>query len=246
MKLSIVIPAYNEAESLPETLRAIYSELVKNNIEHEILVVNDNSKDNTLDVLSKLKDEVKTLTWVTNNGPNGFGFAVRKGLANFSGDCVAIMMADLSDSPADLVLFYNTMQKGNFDAVFGTRWSKGGKVYDYPAIKKIINRLANLIIRVCFRIKYNDTTNAFKMYKKTTIEGLNPLLSPHFNLTIELPLKVIIRGYTYTVVPNSWRNRKFGVSKLKIREMGTRYLFILLYCLIEKFFSKKDFKKQWN
>ena len=83
------------------------------------------------------------------------------------------------------------------------------------------------------------------MYRKETIEGLKPFLSPHFNLTIELPLKVIIRGYSYAVVPNSWRNRKHGKSNLKIREMGSRYFFILLYCLIEKYFSKGDFVKKW-
>jgi dolichol-phosphate mannosyltransferase len=246
MKLSIVIPAYNEAESLPETVSAIYEELNKNAIIHEILVINDNSKDNTLAILEDLKLKIDTLKWITNEGPNGFGYAVRKGLLNFSGDCVAIMMADLSDSPQDLVTFYKTMTEGNFDAVFGSRWSRGGKVYDYPLIKKIINRISNSIIRLSFRIKYNDTTNAFKLYKKQTIEGLKPFLSPHFNLTIELPLKVIIRGYSYSIVPNSWKNRKFGKSNLKIREMGTRYLFILLYCLIEKYFAKNDFKKKWD
>jgi dolichol-phosphate mannosyltransferase len=246
MKLSVVIPAYNEAASLPETLRSVYRELESNGIPHEFLVVNDNSKDNTIEVLKKLAEDIETLRWITNEGPNGFGYAVRKGLENFKGDCVAIMMADLSDSPEDLVLFYQTMNNGNFDAVWGTRWSKGGKVYDYPRIKKWINRLANTIIRVLFRIKYNDTTNAFKMYRKETIEGLKPFLSPHFNLTIELPLKTIIRGYSYTVIPNSWRNRKHGESKLKIREMGTRYFFILMYCLIEKYFSKNDFKKKWD
>ncbi|HEY4787234.1 MAG TPA: glycosyltransferase family 2 protein [Bacteroidales bacterium] len=246
MKLSIVIPAYNEAESLPETIHSIYSELVKNVVDHEILVINDNSKDNTLEVLNKIKESVDTLRWITNEGPNGFGYAVRKGLANFNGDCVAIMMADLSDSPEDMIEFYKVLVDDNCDAVFGTRWSKGGKVYDYPFIKKVINRFANNIIRFSFRIKYNDTTNAFKMYKKSTIDGLKPFLSPHFNLTIELPLKVIIRGYSYTVLPNSWRNRKHGQSKLKIREMGTRYLFILLYCLIEKYFAKNDFKKKWD
>jgi dolichol-phosphate mannosyltransferase len=246
MKLSVIIPAYNEAESLPETINAIFKELVNNNIIHEILIVNDNSKDNTIEVLDNLKEKINTLLWITNEGPNGFGYAVRKGIENFNGDCAAIMMADLSDSPHDLVLFYNKMIEGNYDAVFGTRWSNGGKVYDYPFIKKIINRFANTIIKICFRIKYNDTTNAFKMYKKKTIEGLKPFLSPHFNLTIELPLKVIIRGYSYAIVPNSWRNRKYGKSNLKIREMGTRYFFILLYCLIEKYFSKNDFKKKWN
>ena len=94
-------------------------------------------------------------------------------------------------------------------------------------------------------IKYNDTTNAFKLYKRHTIEGLKPFLSPHFNLTIELPLKAIIRGYSYTVLPNSWTNRKYGKSKLSLREMGSRYFFILMYCFIEKYFSKGDFHKKW-
>lgn len=245
MKLSIIIPAYNEEESLPETLHKIYSELIKEKIEHEILVINDNSKDNTVAVLEGLSGTILTLRFITNHGPNGFGYAVRKGLENFSGDCVAIMMADLSDSPKDLVTFYRTMVAGNYDCVFGSRFIKNGKTIDYPRIKKIINRLANFIIKATFRIKYNDTTNAFKMYRKDTIEGIKPFLAPHFNLTIEIPLKAIIRGYSYTVIPNSWSNRKFGKSNLKIREMGSRYLFILLYCLIEKFFSRGDFKKKW-
>ena len=137
------------------------------------------------------------------------------------------------------------MLEGNYDCVFGSRFSKGGKLIDYPFPKKIINRIANFIVRIVMRIKYNDTTNAFKLYKRHTIDGIKPFLSPHFNLTIELPLKAIIRGYTYTVVPNSWTNRKYGESKLKIREMGSRYFFILMYCFIEKYFSRGDFNKKW-
>ncbi len=112
---------------------------------------------------------------------------------------------------------------------------------DYPAVKKIINRVANFIISMTMGIKYNDTTNAFKLYKREVIEGVQPILSPHFNLTIELPLKAIIRGYSYAVVPNSWTNRKYGESKLKIKEMGSRYFFILVYCFVEKYFSRGDF-----
>ncbi|MFC2116707.1 glycosyltransferase family 2 protein [Bacteroidota bacterium] len=245
MKLSIVIPAYNEAESLPETINLIYAELIKEQIDHEILVINDNSKDKTVIILENLSRTISTLRFITNNGPNGFGYAVRKGLEYFSGDCVAVMMADLSDSPQDLIKFYHLMVKGEYDCVFGSRFIKGGKTYNYPKFKLVINRIANLIISATFSIKYNDTTNAFKMYKKETIEGIKPFLAPHFNLTIELPLKAIIRGYSYAVVPNTWHHRKSGNSKLKIREMGSRYLFILLYCLIEKFFSKGDFKKKW-
>lgn len=244
MKLSVVIPAYNEEESISETLRSLYTTLKKYDIPHEIWVTNDNSKDNTLGVLQALQKEIPTLVFETNNGPNGFGYAVRYGLERFSGDCVAVFMADMSDDPEDLVKYYNTMLTENVDAVFGSRWIKGGKVIDYPAVKKIINRVANFIIKIVIGIKYNDTTNAFKLYKRETMEGLKPFLSPHFNLTVELPLKTIVRGYSYSVVPNSWTNRKYGVSKLKIKEMGSRYFFILVYCFVEKFFSRGDYMKK--
>ena len=243
MKLSIVIPAYNEEGSVKETVLTLYHLLQEQGIEHEILVVNDNSKDATLSILNELKNTVPSLRVETNNGPNGFGYAIRFGLDRFTGDCVAVMMADLSDSPQDLVLFYRTMVEKKVDCVFGSRWMKGGKVIDYPWLKRLINRMANRIIRIVMRIKYNDTTNAFKLYRREVILGVQPLLSPHFNLTIEIPLKAIIRGYSYTVVPNSWMNRKHGVSKLKINEMGSRYFFILMYCFIEKHFSKGDYKK---
>jgi len=243
MKLSIVIPAYNEEESLRETLPQLYQTLKDANIPHEIFVTNDNSKDNTLNVLELLKETIPTLRYETNRGPNGFGYAIRYGLERFEGDCVAIMMADLSDSPMDLVRFYYTMVDKNVDCVFGSRFIKGGQVIDYPKHKLFLNRLVNIATKIIFRIPYNDFTNAFKLYKKETIDGLHPILSPHFNLTLELSLKAIIRGYTFEVLPNSWTNRKYGVSNLKIKEMGSRYFFIFLYCLIEKYFARGDFKK---
>lgn len=245
MKLSVVIPAYNESESIPQTLTELAEVLDREGIDNELFVVNDNSKDNTLEVLKELQKSIPSLYYETNEGPNGFGYAVRYGLERFSGDCVAVMMADMSDSPEDLVKFYRAMEEGKYDCVFGSRFAKGGKLVDYPFVKKVVNRMANNIIRMVMGIRYNDTTNAFKLYKKETIEGIKPFLAPHFNLTIELPLKAIIRGYSYTVIPNSWTNRKYGVSKLKIREMGSRYFFILMYCFIEKYFSKGDFKKKW-
>jgi dolichol-phosphate mannosyltransferase len=244
MKLSVVIPAYNEEESITETLTTLYATLTKYNIDHEIVVTNDNSKDNTEKVLAGLQASIPSLVYYTNPGPNGFGYAVRYGLERFKGDCAAVMMADLSDDPEDLVKYYNKMLEGNYDCVFGSRFSKGGKVIDYPKVKLFINRIANFIVRILIGMKYNDTTNAFKLYKKETIQGIKPFLSPHFNLTLELPLKAIVRGYTYAVVPNSWTNRKYGESKLKIKEMGSRYFFILLYCLIEKFFSRGDYLKK--
>jgi dolichol-phosphate mannosyltransferase len=208
------------------------------------VVVNDNSKDNTLGLLTSLQADIPTLVVHTNHGPNGFGYAIRYGLDRFSGDCVAVMMSDLSDDPADLVAFYRKMVAENLDCVFGSRFIRGGATYDYPKHKYLINRFANTLIRLLIGVKYNDSTNAFKIYRKHTILGLKPFLSAHFNLTIELPLKAIIRGYSYGVLPNSWRNRKAGESNLKIKEMGSRYLFILLYVIIEKYLSRNDYLKR--
>ncbi len=244
--LSVVIPAYNEALNLPDTLNAFHEELRARNIPHELLVVNDNSKDNTIEVITELQKTIPTLRTIFNQPPhNGFGYAIRKGLENFSGDCVAIVMADMSDSPADLVKFYDTWREKKVDCVFGDRWCKEGKVIDYPKNKLYLNRFVNRMISIVFKMRYRDTTNAFKLYSRQAMEGLKPFMSPHFNLTVELPLKAIVRGYSFTVVPNSWQNRKHGTSNLKIREMGSRYFFIVLYCLIEKFFSRGDFKKKW-
>jgi len=246
LKLSIVIPAFNEEGSISETINALYNTLNKYKINHEIIVINDNSSDNTEKILINLKSSIHSLIYFTNNGLNGFGRAVSLGLDKFTGDCVAIMMADLSDDPVDLVRFYHRMIEDDVDCVFGSRFIKGGNLIDYPMHKLFINRLANNIIRLFIGIKYNDATNAFKLYKRSTIDGIKPFLAPHFNLTIELSLKCIVRGYSYAVIPNSWRNRKEGVSKLKIKEMGSRYFFILMYCFIEKYFSRGDFYKTSN
>lgn len=243
MKLSVVIPAHNEEGSIEQTLLSLHQTLEREAIPLETVVVNDHSTDRTVAILEAIKAKQPNLHVVENTGPGGYGRAVRRGLESFSGDCVAIMMADLSDDPEDLVRFYRKMQEG-YDCVFGTRWSKGGFVVDYPWNKKVINRMANNLVRLVFNLRYNDCTNAFKLYRRETIQGLHPLLSPHFNLTLELPLKAIVRGYSYAVLPNSWRNRKAGVSKLKIKEMGSRYFFIMLYCLIEKYFAKGDYRKE--
>lgn len=244
MKLSVIIPAHNEESSIKQTVVAFHEKLKQEKISHEILVINDNSKDKSEKILKKLSNDVREVRYVSNTPPNGFGFAVRKGLEEFRGDCVAIVMADMSDSPADLVAFYRKMVEGSYDCVFGSRFIKGGKTVDYPRVKLIFNRVTNTIIKVLFGIRYNDVTNAFKLYRRETLDGLKPFLSHHFNLTVELPLKVIVRGYSYTVLPNEWHNRKEGEAKMKLKEMGSRYFFIILYCLLEKWLSRGDYRKK--
>lgn len=241
--LSIIIPAYNEEDCIESTAHLISERLERDKIDYEILVVNDNSKDNTEAVLQKINQENPRIRYINNYYPNGFGFAVRCGLENFSGDAVAVVMADNSDSPDNMVDYYYKLQEG-YDCVFGSRFIRGGKVIDYPIHKLIVNRLANLFIQVLFGLKFNDTTNAFKIYRKEVIEGISPLLSHHFNLTVEMPLKAIVRGYSYTTIPITWRNRTTGISKLKLKEMGSRYLFIVLSIWLEKHLSRGDYKRK--
>jgi dolichol-phosphate mannosyltransferase len=241
---SIVIPARDEEESLPETLHDIYAQFTAAGIPHEIVVVDDGSKDKTWEVLQNLKSTtMPTLAPVQNPGPHGFGRAVIHGLDHSRGDAVVVMMADASDSPADAARYWQLLNAG-WDCVFGSRFIKGGKVIDYPKIKLLVNRLANFLVRLGFRHGLNDTTNAFKAYRRTVIDGCRPLIAPHFNLTVEIPLKAIVRGVTWTTIPITWQNRKHGVAKLKIKEMGSRYFFICAYVWLEKYFSRGDYKQK--
>ena len=241
--LSVVIPARDEEESVEPTVRHLNLELKLHGVPHEIIVVDDGSTDKTWPVLEALQREIPELRAAQNNGLHGFGRAVIHGLELMKGDAVVIMMADESDDCRDVVRYWRLLQEGH-DCIFGSRFIKGGGVIDYPAFKLMVNRLANFFIRVIFGVKLNDITNAFKAYRRTVIDGCRPLIAPHFNLTVELPLKAIVRGYSWTVAPITWRNRRTGVSKLKIREMGSRYLFICLYVWLEKYFSRGDYRKR--
>ena len=217
-------------------------ELRLNNVPHEIVVVDDGSTDQTWPRLMDLCGRIPALRPVQNTGLHGFGRAIVYGLDHSQGDAIVIMMADESDDCRDVVSYWSLLNQG-WDAIFGSRFLKGGGVIDYPWFKLKVNRLANLFIRVLFGIRLNDVTNAFKAYRRTTLDGCRPLLSPHFNLTVEIPLKTIVRGYSWTTMPITWRNRKQGESKLKIKEMGSRYLFICLYVWLEKYFSRGDYRR---
>lgn len=238
---SVVIPARNEEGCIAETVEKVTAALVSADVPHEIVVVDDGSTDRTGEVLALLSKRIDTLRVVNNPGPSGFGRAVIRGIEMARGDAVVIMMADGSDDAADAVRYWNILLEG-WDAVFGSRFIRGGKVSGYPILKLLLNRAANLFLRVLFSVNYNDFTNAFKAYRLEALEGCRPFLSPHFNLTVELPLKIIVRGYSWTVVPISWHGRRSGVSKLRIKEMGSRYLFIALYCWLEKYFSRGDYR----
>src|SRR3989338_1809 len=223
MKLSVIIPVRNEGKNIEATVTQIVKELTVSGVSHEILVVNDGSTDGTEAVLKKLSQQHATVRYVNNRRPHGFGFAVRCGLEHFNGEAAVIVMGDGSDDPRDIVRYHEKLNEG-YDCVFGSRFMKGSFVGGYPLVKLIINRIANYLIKCIFLLNYNDTTNAFKCYRREVIEGIKPLTAGRFNLTVEMPLKAVVRGYRYTVISISWIGRAKGISKFKIKEIGSSYL----------------------
>ncbi|MEY4489671.1 MAG: hypothetical protein RIQ79_2179 [Verrucomicrobiota bacterium] len=240
--LSIIIPARDEEGCIVTTVEQLHRTLAAHAIPHEIVVVDDGSRDQTWALLADLITRIPALAPVQNLGAHGFGRAIIHGLDNSRGDAVVIFMADASDAPEEVVVYWQKLCAG-WDCVFGSRFIKGGGTHDYPKVKLLMNRLFNFFIRVIFKLSLNDTTNAFKAYRRHVIDGCRPLIAPHFNLTVELPLKAIVRGYTWTVVPITWKNRRTGEAKLKIKEMGSRYFFICMYVWLEKYFSRGDYRR---
>ncbi|MGQ0734115.1 MAG: glycosyltransferase family 2 protein [Acidobacteriota bacterium] len=242
MTLSVVIPARNESASIAQTVEALVATLTAAAVPHEILVVDDHSTDDTATVLDGLTARLPTVRWIRNPRPGGYGRAVRAGFDAFTGDAVCIVMADQSDDPRDVVTYHRKLKEG-YHCVFGSRFMSGARVVNYPWPKRLLNRLVNFFIAGLFGSRYTDWTNAFKAFSREAIDGLQPILACHFNLTVELPLKAVTRGYSYVVVPTNWFGRTAGASKLRLKEMGSRYLFVVLYVLLEKWLSRSDYRK---
>tara|TARA_B100001057_G_scaffold498198_1_gene604483 strand:+ start:1844 stop:2578 length:735 start_codon:yes stop_codon:yes gene_type:complete len=239
-KLSILIPVRDEEENVKIISSKIEKEIASP--DYELLFVNDFSQDETIKVIEEMKILNKKIRYV-NNEKKGLGGAISLGIEKSNGKYVCIMMSDSSDTVEDLNRYLETIVSNDLDAVFGSRFIRGGKTVDYPVIKLILNRIGNILAKILMWSDLNDFTNGFKIYKKSTLIGLYPLISESFNIFFELPLKTISRGYKYKIIPISYFNRTVGEAKFKIDELGSKYLFTLLYCFLEKSLLKKKIKK---
>ena len=237
MSLSIVIPVYNEDKQLHNTVKKI-NKISKRIKDYEIVFIDDFSTDNTKQIIKKSIRSNKKIKYYKNI-KKGLGSALGLGINKSTKKFVCIFMCDNSDDLGDLMEYYKIINKNNLDAVLGSRFLKNSRITNYPILKMVLNRIFNYIVKIIFLSNYNDFTNAFKIYKKKTLKELMPIVSDHFNVFLELPLKIIIRKYKYKIIPISWKGRKIGVSKFKISELGSMYIFTLLYCFIEKILLKK-------
>jgi dolichol-phosphate mannosyltransferase len=237
--LSVVIPAYNEEKNLPRVVAELQQALRAEAIPYELILVNDNSKDATGSVIRDLMAEDSRVRLVERQPPGGFGRAIRSGLAAVRGDVVVICMADCSDAPEDVVRYYRVIQEG-YDCVFGSRFMRGSVVNNYPRLKLVVNRIVNRFIQLLFRCRFNDLTNAFKAYRTRVVREFGPLQACHFNLTLELSLNALNRGYKIAQIPIQWHGRTWGSSNLKLREMGRRYLATLVQMYAERVLIHDD------
>ena len=239
--LSIIIPLRNESSNLQDLRDYLINEM--KNLNCEIILINDFSDDDTYEIGVKIAKEESRFK-IFNNDIKGLGSAINLGITMSSGNYIAIMMADLSDDVEDLNNYYKIIREKNLDAVFGSRFIKGSIVKNYPKKKLILNRIFNFLVKFLFWSKYNDFTNAFKIYKKVSLEKCKPFVSENFNIFLELPLKIISRGFNFEITPIKWTTRKIGQSKFKLNELGSKYLFTLIYRFFEKILILK--KKNEN
>jgi dolichol-phosphate mannosyltransferase len=233
LTLSIVIPAHNEEKNIEGTVAGLQRVLRREGIPYELMLVDDNSTDATGEVLKRLAASDPAVVAVRREPPRGFGRAVRAGLEKATGDVIVICMADQSDSPEDVAMYYGKIEEG-YDCVYGSRFLRGSRCVNYPRFKLLVNRLVNRMMQLLFWTRFNDLTNSFKAYRSYVIHDIWPLKACHFNITIELSLNALIRGYTIAQVPISWQGRTWGSSNLHLSEMGRRYLSTLLRAWFEK------------
>ena len=221
LKLSVIIPAYNEEKTIIETLKRIQI-TKKNKIEYEIIVINDGSKDNTLNLL-KSNDELydKLIEYENNSGK---GFAVKKGIEAATGEYVIFQDADLEYDPVDFDKFIDLITNFNVDGIIGSRF-----VYSrFTRSHNIMNKFGNYILTFFFNVLYNTTfTDIYSCYfcfKKELLNYEN-LKTVGFEQHAEILCKVIKNGKYFYEVPISYNGRSHDEGK----KIKFYHFFIVLF-----------------
>lgn len=231
---SIVMPAYNEDGVIEQTLLELISHLNNYDFQYEIIVINDGSTDQTEAILNKIEAIHDVVSHVNNEGPGGYGYAIRKGLEAYRGGAVVIVTSDGSDAPKDIAAYFSKIQEG-YECAFGSRFIPGTSVSGYPKFKLLINRMANRLLSWLLHSPYNDFTNGFKCYRRQVIDDMQPLVTGQFNITIELSVSATLGGWNYAIVPTDWTQRDAGDSSFHMNKLLKPYALTLVYCLTRSY-----------
>ena len=238
MKISIVIPEHNEKNIIPKTISLTCNILKKIKHDFEVVVVDDNSDDDSpkiLDAIAKRNKKVKVLHKKSSvPGPTGLGSALLFGFKKCTGDVIIPLMGDMSDDPKEIPKLIKKIEEGN-DVVVGSRFIQGARLTGYPRLKMVSNRIYNRIFAIMFLMKITDISNAFKAYRKKVLQMAKPK-SKGFEITSEIILKARVAGMKIDEVPVSWNGRqdeskgsKFGSFKsvkfilIKLPRIGYDY-----------------------
>ncbi|MGQ9631409.1 MAG: glycosyltransferase [bacterium] len=220
MKLSVVIPAHNEEEIIEKTLIDLESKL---DIEHDVIVVNDHSTDNTCSVVEKLMKSYPNIRLVHNQREGGFVNALKAGFENVESGVIVPVMADLCDDPLTIKVMYKKIIDDGYDVVCGSRYMKGGNKIGGPFLQTFFSRFVGWTIYWLTGIPTHDVSNAFKMYKKEVLDNIE-IEEAGFAVSMEIAIKAYYKGYKIIEVPTTWRDRTAGASKFRIFRVAKNYI----------------------
>jgi len=211
----VIIPTYNESENIEALVRAISSLIIP----FDILVIDDNSPDNTAGIVKNLRGSFRNLHLIERPGKLGLGTAYISGFKwalDRNYDYIYEMDADFSHDPADLVRLYNACSNGSADVAIGSRYITGVNVINWPLSRVILSYFASIYVRIITGMKIMDTTAGFKCYKREVIENIEPshIRSVGYAFQIEMKFTAWKLGYRIVEIPIIFTDRKLGASKM--------------------------------
>lgn len=207
-KLSIIIPVYNEKESLSIMVRLLKLSL---NFENEILIVYDNLNDNSVDVANKLEKELINVRAIHNSYKPGVKYAIDKGVKESKHDIILVTVIDDIFPILAIEEMMNSITKDNYDFISGTRYSLGGKRIGGSLIGSILSRSANSLFKMITKFPFSDSTTGIKMMKKKVWNSISLDSKPiGWAFAFELSIKVYIQNYKVKEVPFKSVDRLFG------------------------------------
>lgn len=235
MRISVVIPAHNESESIHETVARIIEWQRRTGREVEVVVVDDHSTDSTWQEIRKLE----VVAVKRSRGKPGMGRALLDGSRNASGEIIIWTMADGSDSLDSFDHILEAIESG-WDMVIASRHIEGGSRGDQSRLKALLSRLYSIMLSIVFREGISDATNAFRGFRREVLEEVE-LVSGGFSISPELTVKAHLAGYRVGEVPTTYRERKAGRSKFRLVKVAPSYLRVFFSGLW--FWLKRKFRQ---